>query len=43
LGPAATIAAFGRADAIHQAATIQAVRTAAATGTTVSLPTPTSG
>jgi D-xylose 1-dehydrogenase (NADP+, D-xylono-1,5-lactone-forming) len=36
--------AFGRADAINQAATIEAVRTAAATtGTTVTLPTPTTG
>jgi xylose dehydrogenase (NAD/NADP) len=32
---------FGRADAINQAATIEAVRTAAATGTTVTLPAPT--
>ena len=31
---------FGRADAIDQAATIEAVRTAAATGTTVTLPPP---
>jgi hypothetical protein len=35
--------AFGRADAINQAATIEAVRTAAATGTTVTLPTPITG
>jgi hypothetical protein len=35
--------AFGRADAINQAATIEAVRTAATTGTTVTLPTPTTG
>jgi predicted dehydrogenase len=32
--------AFGRADAIDQAAVIEAVRAAAATGTTVTLPTP---
>jgi xylose dehydrogenase (NAD/NADP) len=31
---------FGRADAVNQAATIEAVRTAAATGITVTLPTP---
>ena len=32
---------FGRADAVDQAAAIEAVRTAAATGTTVTLPSPT--
>jgi hypothetical protein len=32
---------YGRADAVDQAAAVEAVRTAAATGTTVTLPAPT--
>jgi hypothetical protein len=32
---------FGRADAVDQAAALEAVRQAAATGTTITLPPPT--